>query len=65
MGPKQPGPQSADLFRQPLIEQINGKHPLVRLAGLIDWKSIERSFGAHFAGITTGRPALPPWLGAD
>ncbi len=30
MGPKQPGPKSADLFRQPLIEQINAKHPLVR-----------------------------------
>lgn len=48
MGPKQPGPQSAELFRQPLIGQINVMHPPVRLAGLIDWKSIERSFGAHF-----------------
>ena len=62
MGPKPPVAQTGELFRQPLIEQINAKHPLVRLAGLIDWKSIERSFGAHFAGSTTGRPALAPRL---
>ena len=36
MGPKTPVPEG-DFFRQPLREQINLKHPLVRLADLIDW----------------------------
>ena len=37
------------------------KHPLVKLADVIDWGEIERSFGAPFEA-TTGRPALPPRL---
>ena len=61
MGPKPPVAQTGELFRQPLIEQINPKHPLVRLAAVIDWREIERTFGAHFAS-TTGRPALRPRL---
>ena len=61
MGPKQPVAQSHELFRQPLIEMLNPKHPLVKLADVIDWDEIERSFGAHFEA-TTGRPALPPRL---
>jgi IS5 family transposase len=61
MGPKPPVAQSGELFRPPLIEQLNRRHPLVRLAAIIDWQEIERSFGAHFAS-TTGRPALPPRL---
>lgn len=36
MGPKGRHPTTGDLFRQPLIELINDKHPLVRLAELID-----------------------------
>jgi IS5 family transposase len=44
-----------------LIEQLNSRHPLVRLAAVIDWQEIERTFGAHFAS-TTVRPALPPRL---
>ena len=47
MGPKPSSPQPPDMFRQPLIEQLKGKHPLVLLAGLIDWKPIEESFAAH------------------
>ena len=61
MGPKQPVAQSRELFRQPLIEMPNPKHPLVKVADVIDWDEIERSFGAHFEA-TTGRPALPPRL---
>lgn len=61
MGPKPSLPRSGDLFRQPLIEQINTKHPLVRLAAVIDWPLIERSFAKHFPS-TEGRPALPPRL---
>ncbi len=61
MGPLPSHPSSSELFRQPLIEMLNPKHPLVKLADMIDWPTIERSFGAHFAS-TRGRPALPPRL---
>jgi IS5 family transposase len=61
MGPKQPVATAHELFRQPLSEMLNPKHPLVKLAEVIDWEEIERSFGAHFEA-TTGRPALPPRL---
>ncbi len=61
MGPKPSQPQSGELFRPRLDEQLNMTHPLVRLAGLIDWAEIERTFAASF---TSGRgwPALPPRL---
>jgi hypothetical protein len=39
MGPKARVTEQ-DFFRQPLLEQINLKHPLVRLAGLIDWERL-------------------------
>jgi len=61
MGPKTPVAQSSELFRQPLCEMLNAKHPLMKLADVIDWEEIERSFGAHFQ-TTTGRPALSPRL---
>lgn len=61
MGPKPSGAQTADLFRHPLAEMINLKHPLVKLADVMDWALIENAFGAHFAS-TTGRPALSPRL---
>lgn len=59
MGPKSPVAQSSELFRQPLCEMLNAKHPLVKLADVIDWDEIERSFSAHFQ-VTTGRAALSP-----
>ena len=40
MGPKQPVAQSQELFRQPLVDMINPKHPLVKLANVIDWEEI-------------------------
>jgi transposase, IS5 family len=61
MGPKKPIPQTGDLFRHPLVEMINLKHPLVKLADVMDWELIENAFGAHFV-TTTGRPALSPRL---
>ena len=61
MGPKQPAADSRDFFRQPLVDMINPKHPLVSLAAVIDWDEIEQSFGAHFAS-SVGRPALSPRL---
>ena len=52
---------SGDMFRQRLDEQINLKHPLVRLGALIDWDEIERSLVVHFPS-QRGRPALAPRL---
>jgi transposase, IS5 family len=61
MGPKPVVPQSGTLFQQTLLEMINPKHPLVKLADVIDWEEIERTFAAHFVA-RTGRPALRPRL---
>lgn len=61
MGPKKMGPQTGDLFRHPLVEMINLKHPLVKSTDVMDWELIEKAFGAHFAS-TTGRPVLSPRL---
>ena len=61
MGPKPRMPCESQPLRPRLDEQIDLGHPLARLAALIDWQEIERSFGAHFAA-TRGRPALSPRL---
>ena len=61
MGPKTPVVQSFELFRQSLCKMLNAKYPLVKMADVIEWDEIERSFGAHFQA-TTGRPALSPRL---
>ena len=61
MGPKSSQPQSGELFRPLLDEQLNMKHPLVRLAKLINWAEIERTFATSFTS-GRGRPALPPRL---
>ena len=61
MGPKESFPQTADLFRQPLLEQINPLHPLVKLSNLIDWAAIEQMASASFTS-TRGRPAVSPRL---
>ena len=54
-------PVEDDLFRQELVNIINMRHELVRLAELIDWSVFDREFGAQFVS-TTGRPALPTRL---
>lgn len=61
MGPKPKGPQTGELFRQPLAELINGNHPLTKLAGLIDWRIFEREWTLLFPS-GRGRPATPPRL---
>lgn len=60
MAPKPSQPQTAELFRPRLDEQINMQHLLVRLAALIDWAEIERTFAVSF---TSGRsqPCLRVW----
>ena len=61
MGPKGKHPSTGDLFQQPLVELINLKHPLVKLADLIDWSIFETRWSAFFPS-KTGRPATPPRL---
>ena len=60
MGPKTPVPEG-DFFRHPLREQINMKHPLVRLAELIDWDRLSTSMSESFVS-RRGRPASSPRL---
>lgn len=61
MGPKGKHPSTGDLFQQPLAELINLKHPLVKLAELIDWSVFETRW-AEFFPSHTGRPASSPRL---
>ena len=61
MDPKPNRPQNRELFRQPLNELIDLKHPLVRLSTLIDWSRAEMLAAKHFKS-HTGRPAASPRL---
>jgi IS5 family transposase len=49
---------SGDLFRAQLRNQLDLKHPLVRLAELIDWGRFETAFGSLYHD-TAGRPEIP------
>jgi IS5 family transposase len=50
-----------DLFRPPLEEIINLRHPLVRLAAEIDWEFVAKRFGA-VCRTGPGQPPLPTRL---
>src|SRR5262245_4294392 len=50
-----------DLFRPPLEEIINFRHPLVRLAGEIDWDFLARRFSS-VCRVGPGQPPLPTRL---
>src|SRR3712207_9219646 len=57
MRPKQPKAEpQEDLFRARLENLVDPRHPLVRLAGLIDWGRFEAEFGALYTD--GGRPGL-------
>ena len=62
MRPKQPDQsETPELFRARLENLIDRRHPLVRLAELIDWRVFEESFGPLYKeGV--GRPGLPTRL---
>lgn len=61
MGPKTPKANTKDLFRQPLDEQINMQHPLVRLSDLINWDKLNVLMSTSFTS-ERGRPATSPRL---
>jgi transposase, IS5 family len=59
MRPNPPDPTDPDdLFRARLSQQLDMRHPLVRLAGLIDWQGFETRFG-EFYHPHVGRPGVP------
>ena len=62
MRPRRPeGEPSDDLFRARLSNQLDLKHPLIRLAELIEWQGLETEFGALYHE-TLGRPGKPTRL---
>jgi IS5 family transposase len=62
MGPKPVDERSDhDLFRTELVNLIDQRHELAKLAELIDWSAFAQQWGAQFES-TTGRPALPTRL---
>jgi IS5 family transposase len=56
MKPRKPFPEQDDLLRARLVEMIDMRHELVRLAALIDWDVFEREWTGFFPS-HTGRPA--------
>ncbi|AWV22110.1 Transposase [Roseomonas mucosa] len=54
-------PEQADLLRPRLVDMIDGRHELVRLAALIDWSWFEREWASFFPA-SEGRPATHPRL---
>jgi IS5 family transposase len=65
MGPKPAeSTDDHDLFRTELVNLIDQRHELVRLAELIDWQAFGNEWSPQFVS-TTGRPALPTRLMAS
>ena len=61
MKPGTPLPEQDDLLRARLVEMIDMRHELVKLATLIDWEVFEREW-AGLLPSQTGRPAAPTRL---
>jgi transposase, IS5 family len=58
MPPKSPPSEPPELFRSALVNLVDPRHPLVRLAGLIDWQRFAEAFGPLYRD-GVGRPGLP------
>jgi len=54
-------PQGA-LFQTELAHLVDPQHPLVRLAGEIDWASFDTALGVAYADSKVGRPPAPTRL---
>jgi IS5 family transposase len=61
MPPKSPPTEQPELFRSALVNLVDRRHPLVRLAGLIDWERFAEAFGPLYRD-GVGRPGLPTRL---
>jgi IS5 family transposase len=65
MGPKsRVDAAEQDLLRMELVNLIDQRHELVKLASLIDWSAFAEAWGPKFES-TTGRPALDTRLMAS
>ncbi len=54
-------PEQNDLLRPQLVDMIDQRHELVKLAALIDWEVFEREWTGFFPSVK-GRPAVEPRL---
>ncbi len=54
-------PEHEDLLRPRLVDLIDMRHELVKLAALIDWEFFDQEWAGFFPS-TTGRPSTPPRL---
>lgn len=61
MKPHSRAPEQDDLLRPRLLDMIDPRHELVKLADLIDWEFFEREWAGFFPS-ATGRPATSPRL---
>ena len=62
MRPKEPEPSDdLELFRSRLDNIVDARHPLIRLAKLIDWERFATTFGPLYRD-GVGRPGLPTRL---
>ena len=61
MKPKIRAPEQDDLLRPRLVDMIDMRHELVKLAALIDWGFFEEEWAGFFPS-HTGRPATSPQL---
>jgi IS5 family transposase len=61
MPPVSPPSEQPELFRSALVNLVDRRHPLVRLAGLIDWQRFASAFGPLYRD-GVGRPGLPTRL---
>jgi IS5 family transposase len=61
MPPKSPPSEHPELFRSALVNLVDRRHPLVRMAGLIDWNRFATAFGPLYRD-GVGRPGLPTRL---
>lgn len=61
MKPHSRVPEQDDLLRPRLVDMIDARHELVKLAGLIDWDFFEQEWATFFPS-HQGRPATSPRL---
>ena len=61
MKPRPRLPEQDDLLRPRLVDMIDQRHELVKLAALIDWEVFEREWAGFFPS-GKGRPATEPRL---
>jgi hypothetical protein len=60
MPPKKPQLSEFALFQSRLDNMLDHEHPLVKLAGLIDWSRFDEAYGRFYT--QKGRPGLPTRL---